>query len=165
MTPRKPKDQGKNSEPNSVVLVPRPNGKGALLSGGKPGNKGGGRPLDRIRHLALSGLEQAMPKIVELAKGSAVLATTDEKGNTSVTPLLVKHTDQINAAKLLLDTGGGNRIVQSDVQARILEQFACIKRMCPAGTTTYPADLGERIIQAFDQIWRVPVQTNHEAST
>ena len=33
-----------NSEKNSVpALIPQPNGKGALYSGGVPGNKGGGR--------------------------------------------------------------------------------------------------------------------------
>ena len=30
-------------------LIPQPNGRGSLLSGGMPGNKGGGRPREEIR--------------------------------------------------------------------------------------------------------------------
>lgn len=42
-----PKNSDKNSEPE---LVPQPNGKGALLTGGVPGNRGGtGRPPNEIR--------------------------------------------------------------------------------------------------------------------
>jgi hypothetical protein len=40
-----------------AALVPQPHG-GALLTGGKPGNKGGGRPADKVR-----------AKLVKLARG------------------------------------------------------------------------------------------------
>ena len=37
------------SEPKMPVLIPNPRGNGALLSGGVPGNKGGGNTKKRIR--------------------------------------------------------------------------------------------------------------------
>ena len=42
------------------ALVVQPNGKGALATGGYPGNKGGGRPKNLIRRRALESLKQRM---------------------------------------------------------------------------------------------------------
>lgn len=57
---RQARETAKKSAP---TLVPRPDGRGALLSGGKPGNKGGGRPKDefqaRMRELASREATQA----------------------------------------------------------------------------------------------------------
>jgi hypothetical protein len=68
--PKKAKNSGNNSESHSVALIPNPAGNGALLAGGKPGNKGGtGRPPNVLRQMArdLYGeyLEPATRKIME----------------------------------------------------------------------------------------------------
>jgi hypothetical protein len=58
------KNSDKNSEP---ALVPRPDGRGALLTGGKPGNSGGtGRPPDELRALARQGLGVSIPATCKL---------------------------------------------------------------------------------------------------
>lgn len=43
-----------------------PNG-GALYNGGVPGNRGGGRPADRVRAVMLEGLEKAAPRLIRIA--------------------------------------------------------------------------------------------------
>lgn len=63
---RKPakKTTGQSTKPQPV-LIPRPDGRGALNSGGTPGNKGGtGRPRDVIREAYLQGAELALPKLL-----------------------------------------------------------------------------------------------------
>ena len=56
----------KNSERNSdPKLTPQPGGRGALLSGGKPGNKGGGRPRNELRGLLRQDLESAQRQLRE----------------------------------------------------------------------------------------------------
>ena len=60
---------GSNSVPtvlkNSVPMRPGRNGKGLLLAGGKPGNKGGtGRPSNAFKEACrLAAEEQVLPKI------------------------------------------------------------------------------------------------------
>lgn len=48
MSPRKKRPKSA-SETAKVKLVPRPDGRGALLTGGVPGNAGGGRPPSLVR--------------------------------------------------------------------------------------------------------------------
>lgn len=74
MAAKKPaslKRQGRETAKESPKLVPQPNGRGALLSGGLPGNKGGGRPKDefqaRMRELA-SG-EEALNYFEQCLRG------------------------------------------------------------------------------------------------
>lgn len=62
--PVKAKEPGNNEKNNAPVLVPRPNGQGALNSGGTPGNKGGwGRPRSEIRELSRNGFAETMEAI------------------------------------------------------------------------------------------------------
>lgn len=78
----KPKRQRRTSEKKSAPqLIPRPDGKGALLSGGVPGNKGGtGRPPNEVRALArdlgyrsLGAIEKVLEKIeAQLEEGKPV---------------------------------------------------------------------------------------------
>jgi hypothetical protein len=48
----------------ALELIPQPNGRGALLSGGKPGNKGGGRTRSEVRDAYLLGAEEALPVLL-----------------------------------------------------------------------------------------------------
>lgn len=68
MTARKSaKDSAKHPK-----LIRQPNGRGALLSGGVPGNKGGGRPPDFLKALKQQGAEKATEQIHELLKTKAL---------------------------------------------------------------------------------------------
>lgn len=61
-----------------MELIPQPHG-GALKSGGTPGNKGGGRPKDRVRALALQGTQAAV-------KGIMRMLADAENGDTKLSP-------------------------------------------------------------------------------
>jgi len=50
------------------ALIPQPHG-GALLSGGVPGNKGGGRIADEVRGLARGGFADNLPRAIAIASG------------------------------------------------------------------------------------------------
>ena len=54
------------------ALIPQPNGKGALLSGGVPGNKGGGRPSSAIRETLRASFEKRIPVLEQVADGKPV---------------------------------------------------------------------------------------------
>jgi len=59
------------------MLIPQSNGRGALLSGGMPGNRGGtGRPPDLIRQRCRESFDKRIPILEQIAddrlkKGSA----------------------------------------------------------------------------------------------
>ena len=68
MSPKPPKKSVKTTEQTATksakmpALVPRPDGRGALLSGGMPGNAGGGRPKDAlVAQLRAIALEDGVP--------------------------------------------------------------------------------------------------------
>lgn len=65
---------GPNSGPE---LIEQKHG-GALLSGGVPGNKGGGRYPDRIKQILQEGMFEAAPSIVQLAKGGEHVSAGDQ---------------------------------------------------------------------------------------
>lgn len=54
------------------TLIPQPNGKGALASGGYPGNKGGGDHPDNIRRAFRSDVAIAREKIMELLESDGL---------------------------------------------------------------------------------------------
>ncbi len=64
--PRMPQPRKTAVEP---TLVPQARG-GALLSGGKPGNRGGGRPKDALRAALLAGAASALTRLFEIAAAS-----------------------------------------------------------------------------------------------
>ena len=56
---------------STPALIPQPNGRGALLSGGMPGNKGGGRTPDAVRHMALdASIDEVVPKLRHIVRTS-----------------------------------------------------------------------------------------------
>ena len=69
------KRASKNSEKNSdLKLVVPKHGRGALLTGGKPGNRGGpGRPPSAIREAAQQGFYEGLPIL------AAIRDSEDEK--------------------------------------------------------------------------------------
>src|SRR5438876_2914157 len=54
------------------VLIPQRNGKGALLSGGMPGNRGGGRRRTAIAEACLESFAQRIPLLEQIADGKVM---------------------------------------------------------------------------------------------
>lgn len=114
-------------------LVPQPNGRGALLAGGMPGNRGGtGRPRDEVRQMALDGAAAAVPKLV------ALLERDDDD-------IVVK------AGKELLRYGLGpaKEISVDVVKGRLRETIRVLHEMLP------PADAA-RVVAALRPVWSAP---------
>ena len=51
------------------------------LTPGNPGNKGGGRPKNRIRELCAEGFAKALPRIIKIASGEEDGVTPGESVN------------------------------------------------------------------------------------
>ena len=66
----------RNSEKNSeVALVVPAHGRGALLTRGMPGNKGGGRPRSKVKALSALEYEKRIPALGAIADDEAERAT------------------------------------------------------------------------------------------
>jgi hypothetical protein len=88
---RRPRSKAKPEEPK---LVPRPDGKGALLTGGVPGNKGGtGRPPNEVRALAR---ELGYRSLGAIDKVLAKIEAQLQEGKSVNTDLLLKIADHAN---------------------------------------------------------------------
>lgn len=48
----------------------RPGENGGELRSGNPGNKGGGRPRNEVREMALRGFEENLPRLIRIAAGT-----------------------------------------------------------------------------------------------
>ena len=68
---KNPKNNDENSDGPCVRLVPQPGGRGALNSGGTPGNRGGGRPTNEFksRMRALASSEAAFAYLEQCIEG------------------------------------------------------------------------------------------------
>ncbi len=91
----------------NVELVPQPHG-GALLAGGKPGNKGGGRTPSEIRELMRKPLAKLLPIITEIAEAKDTQTVTCPKcGEKFEATSWVKASDKLKAVDLLARYGIG----------------------------------------------------------
>ena len=122
-------------------MRPGKNG-GALLVGGKPGNRGGGRKPAAIRKKALRMLASRMHVIGSLADGVAV-HFDDEGGTKLVSP---KPGERLQALKLLAELGMGDQVPVSDIRDRLRRQLAVIREQ----ETWTQADL----IAALEGVWK-----------
>lgn len=86
--------------------TPRPDGRGALMVGGVPGNAGG-RPKEAWRRKVREALEEAggVQFLVKVVKGEVLDQTEDEDGNVITAPLKVR--DRILAANILIEQAHG----------------------------------------------------------
>ena len=94
---------------DSKDLIPQPHG-GALLAGGNPGNKGGGRTPNEIRVLMRQPLAKLLPIITEIAEAKDVQEVTCphcEEKHEVVSWL--KASDKLKAVDLLARYGIGTR--------------------------------------------------------
>lgn len=129
---RQPKEARKTAKKTAIALVPRPDGRGALLAGGVPGNAGGpGRPRSAVRALALEGADVAVPKLVAILE------------NPKSRPAAV-----VAAAAALLKYGLGTvrEVSVDEVKDRLRLTVAVIRGELA------PAD-AERVLAAIRPIW------------
>jgi hypothetical protein len=88
------------ASPSGLRLIPQPNGKGALLAGGKPGNKGGtGRPPSAIR----AQMRGSLAERISIAE-----AIADDKD--------AKASDRLHALDLLAKYGLGTTSTETDTE-------------------------------------------------
>jgi hypothetical protein len=91
------------------VLVPRENGRGALLTGGVPGNAGGGRPRSEVKALATAKLPRHVNTLDGIAEGIAYVTMREkckkcgheETGNDLTIANQVKPGEQVRAVEAL----------------------------------------------------------------
>jgi hypothetical protein len=95
-------------------LIPRPDGRGALLSGGVPGHDGSnaGRKKSAVRELCRQHFESIVPDLAEIAKGSA----TREWAGAEVGPMFG---ERVRAADVLGKYGLGE--AKAIVSQEVLE--------------------------------------------
>lgn len=129
--PRKAKGKAKTAPPPTVPeKVPQAHG-GALLAGGMPGNKGGGRLPFAVREAALEGAAKAIPKLI---------AHLDDKDNDVVQ----------GAADKLLKYGLGTqkdvRLTMDDVKDRLARTLDTIRKHAPPEIT-------QRIMNEIKEHW------------
>lgn len=65
------------------LRIPR-HGRGRLLVGGMPGNKGGGRPPCQIKALCRQGFAEAVAGATKLAKGDRINENTPKPSNADM---------------------------------------------------------------------------------
>jgi hypothetical protein len=97
----------KSANDSSTELVVPAHGRGALRTGGKPGNKGGGRTPSALRKMAL----KKSPKMLQVLEKIALSETS-------------KESDRVAAArehvKIALGSGYSETEVRDKVQATIM---------------------------------------------
>lgn len=143
--------------------IPQPHG-GALLSGGMPGNAGGGRPPDEIRaRLRAIGFEKGLPFLDGLMDGKVLIQLACSRcGNTDTTTdtvLMEKVRDEIRASvdqrlkameqlfKYGLGTKDEMSVVSPDVQARVAQTVQVV-------SDTLPPEYAEPLLAKLSEVWR-----------
>jgi hypothetical protein len=142
------------------VLVPRPNGKGALLSGGIPGNSGGkpgrsGPKPSVVKSLAASKLPKHVETLDRIAKGEVVVTLVGkcEKcghiGERTNEPP-VRASERVRAIEVLKDFADtADLIVTNENAGTFLE---CIDRALSELVEPYVIDqVHERSRELFKQ--------------
>lgn len=143
--------------------TPRPDGHGALMVGGVPGNAGGGRPKEVWRRHIRKALERAggVDFLVRVVKGEVKEQVVDNDGNLVEIPPKVR--DRIVAANILIEQAFGKppqhvqiederlRPTGEETMARIVELLPRVVRMLPADKREELARLltGQRAIEVL----------------
>jgi hypothetical protein len=145
MAAKKKKTPKKSAKANMPALIPQPNGKGALLAGGIPGNKGGGRPKSEVRAAALEGADVAIPFLKSVVE-EAIEAKKKKKDG--VLGLFRSKAEAIAASKILLQFGLGTQTEVSvdDIRNRLSRQLEVLREELPAA-------LLERVLTRLKPIW------------
>lgn len=124
--PRKPRKPKPDS--SAIARIVQPNGS-ALLAGGVPGNRGGGRPPSAIRATARMSFDDLLPALVDIVK---------KKGT--------KNVDKIRGIDVLGKYGMGHPVSIDDVRARLIEQNEVTREFLPP-------EMADQLIAKFKAIW------------
>lgn len=123
-------ENGNSGESPGPALVPQLHG-GALLSGGKPGNRGGGRPKAAVRADLLRILDE-----YGIPHAEAVLAGEDEERKDKILKDLLQHA--LGPEKEVTIEWVGDRLGET---VRILRE-------------ELPAELADRVLGRVREVWR-----------
>lgn len=107
------------------VLVPRPDGRGALLSGGMPGNAGGGRLPDPIKEgLREIARDDVVPHLRRIVQGTPLMPTigvceacgheqpfSEEYAELFLTRVKVNEDHRLKASDIILKVVGNTKEV------------------------------------------------------
>lgn len=91
---------------NLPALIPQEHG-GALLAGGQPGNKGGGRTPSLTREAARLAFDKRIELLEQIADGEALVKIKDADGNVTVATTSPEVSDRLKAINLLGTYGLG----------------------------------------------------------
>lgn len=132
-----------------VLLVPRPDGRGALLNGGHVGSGGSpGSAPDRIRRSARRLLLTRLDLVARIADGKPARLPGEDAKFRSVIPT---PRDQLLAIKLLADVGLGPSVTLADVRERLRSQAQTIRDLVGDGTRGVTAD---ELLSALSRCWK-----------
>lgn len=132
--PAQPAQAAKKTPPDSPRTIKR---NGGTLRVGNPGNKGGGRPKDRVRQMLLGNLEEAVPVLHQLAM------VRDAEGAIVDQEFLLKYVGTIQQKALPNE----KEVSVDNVRERVQRTLAIIGQHCPP-------ELAESLYQAIEPVWR-----------
>ena len=121
-------------------MVPQSHG-GALRSGGSPGNRGGGRRMDRVKRMLQRDLLEVAPHLKHWANGVAVEYVEDGKLQL-ISPTVG---ERIRAVEVMDKIGNGERVAVSDVRRRMKAQLRAIHTR-----ETWDRD---ELLAVLDEVW------------
>lgn len=147
------------------ALVPQPNGRGALLAGGMPGNAGGGRRASEVIAASREAYDAAIPYLTKTAQGIVSLPLREECPKCGHVPdpqapnilelveLAPKHTERVNAARVLgqfAGLGSTKGIPSAIVQDRVYLTLGVLRaKLTP--------ELYQAVMQEIKPIWNAPL--------
>ena len=126
-------------EAERPALTPRPDGRGALLTGGVPGHRGGsGRPPSAVRQAALEGAAVAIPKLLAILES-----------RRSRTPDVIAAADKLLKYGLGAAKDAGGAMSVGEVRARL---SASIDVICSA----LPEEEANEVLARMERVWTDP---------
>lgn len=128
MAKRSERHKKPKGDATGIARIPQPNGS-ALLAGGVPGNRGGGRPPSAIRATARADFDELLPTLKRIVTGRRT-----------------KAVDKIRGIDVLGKYGMGSPVSIDDVRQAWREQIDVIREMLP------PAQ-SEPLLAALRPIW------------
>lgn len=130
-----------NGAPTMPSLIPQSHG-GALLSGGVPGNAGGGRPPSEVRAACRAAFHDRIPTLETIAD--------DKDASPEV---------RISAINTFGKYGGlSGSVPIDDVRERLRAQIPVIVQVCalPEFREASPAAQAEMLVRNIRPVWTTP---------
>lgn len=128
-----PAQPAKKTPPESPRTITR---NGGTLRVGNPGNKGGGRPKDRVRLMLLQNLEEAAPVLHKLAMAKGADGEPDKE-------FLNKYVATIQQKALPNE----KEVSVDNVRERVEKTLRIIGEHCSP-------EMAETLYQAIEPVWK-----------